>query len=156
MENEEIIRYALEAMFPRLSGTGYRITSPADRVYNCIAWAAGRTHQWWWPIGRVDPDDYWPPGVPEAVTIAAFVQAFQTVGYGEALDNGLTDGVEKVALYARDDKPTHAARQLSSGLWTSKLGKAVDIEHTLPALEGDKYGNVVKILQRAVVTPSAS
>jgi hypothetical protein len=156
MENEDIIRYALEAVFPQLRQTGYRITSPADRVYNCIAWAAGRTHQWWWPIGRIDPDDYWPPGVPEEETISAFVQAFHTLGYGEAPNDELREGIEKVALYARNDKPTHAARQLGSGLWTSKLGNAVDIEHTLAGLVGDKYGQVVKILQRVIVTPSAS
>jgi hypothetical protein len=37
----------LEALFPRLRGTAYRITSPASEVYNCIAWAAGDTEHWW-------------------------------------------------------------------------------------------------------------
>ena len=44
--------------------------------------------------------------------------------------------------------PTHAARQLASGLWTSKLGHSEDIEHDLRALEGDTYGMVALLLKR--------
>ncbi len=151
MQNEDIIRYALEAVFPQLRETGYRITSPRDRVYNCIAWAMGRTDKWWWPIGTVDPDNYWPPQAPPEETIAAFVQAFQSLGYTETTDDTLREGLEKVALYAWNDKPTHAARQLPSSLWTSKLGNAVDIEHTHVGLVGDKYGAVVKFFERAII-----
>ena len=46
--------------------------------------------------------------------------------------------------------PTHAARQLRSGRWTSKLGQAEDIEHELRALEGAIHGAVVLILKRQV------
>lgn len=51
-------------------------------------------------------------------------------------------------------EPTHAARQLPSGAWTSKLGEWEDIEHdTLEALEGSEgrgeaYGRVALILKR--------
>lgn len=47
--------------------------------------------------------------------------------------------------------PTHAARQLHSGAWTSKLGNAEDIEHELHALEGEIYGTVVVIMNRPAV-----
>lgn len=51
-------------------------------------------------------------------------------------------GYEKIALYlAGDGKVTHAARQLESGQWTSKLGNWVDIEHHLDALNGPRYGD---------------
>jgi len=30
----------LEALFPGLRGADYRLSSPRDRRYNCIAWAA--------------------------------------------------------------------------------------------------------------------
>ena len=42
----------------------------------------------------------------------------------------------------------HAARQLTSGRWTSKVGQNIDIEHTLAGLEGPFYGEVVRILKR--------
>lgn len=69
----------LEALFPRLQGTAYRITSSASDVYNCIAWAAGDTERWWWPG---DPaSTYWPVGAPRLETLAAFRDAFATLGY---------------------------------------------------------------------------
>ena len=37
------------------------------------------------------------------------------------------DGGRKINRIDTNGKPTHAARQLSSGLWTSKLGKLQDI-----------------------------
>jgi hypothetical protein len=58
-------------------------------------------------------------------------------------------GWEKVALFAHEDgTPTHAARQLASGRWTSKLGELEDIEHELEAVEGAAYGSVVVYLKR--------
>jgi hypothetical protein len=50
---------ALEAVFPGLVGKEYQITSPRDEVYNCIAWAAGVTNDWWWPDKA--GQGYWPP-----------------------------------------------------------------------------------------------
>jgi hypothetical protein len=55
---------------------------------------------------------------------------------------------EKIAIYEGADGPEHVARQKASGLWTSKMGKGVDIEHTLEGLEGDFYGKVVKVMKR--------
>ena len=51
-----------EDLFPGLRGTPYRITSPRDRTYNCIAWAVGDTRDYWWPG---DPQrTYWPVDIP--------------------------------------------------------------------------------------------
>jgi hypothetical protein len=136
----------LEVVFPELAGTAYRVTSPADNGYNCIAWAAGEADRWWWP----DPlgVSYWPDGVPRAETLEAFAAAYAAVGFVPASDDSFQPEVEKVAVYARGGKPTHVARQLPSGRWTSKLGRAEDIEHDLAALAGDIYGAVAFILQR--------
>jgi len=49
-----------------------------------------------------------------------------------------------------DGEPTHVARQLPSGRWTSKMGFLEDIEHTVDALRGFYYGAVTQILKRAV------
>jgi hypothetical protein len=57
----------------------------------------------------------------------------------------------KIAVYADGATPTHAARQLSSGWWTSKLGPSLDIEHATPeAVAGGVYGVVAVILSRNV------
>jgi hypothetical protein len=140
-----------ETSFPDLARNGYHVTSPPDPVYNCIAWAAGITTTWWWP----DPDgfDYWPPGVVRERTLAAFLQALATVGYAPCPDGSLEPGWEKVALYATDEGPAHAARQLGNGRWTSKLGPDDDIEHTLEGLVSPVYGAVVQFLRRLAAPP---
>jgi hypothetical protein len=64
-----------------------------------------------------------------------------------------------VALYGNDLLYTHAARQLPGGRWTSKLGKAEDIQHDTPGVvAGGLYGNVVAIMKRPLrwdATPGA-
>jgi hypothetical protein len=122
----------LEALFPRLAGTPYRRTGPADTRYNCFAWAAGETHRWW--EAHPDAGEYWPTGLTEDWTIDVVVAAYAALGYVPCADGNPEAGVDKVAIYVRDGQPTHAARLLPSGLWTSKLGAQDDIEHVLVGL----------------------
>lgn len=106
----------IEARFPGLRTSPFRVTSPATRDYNCVAWAAGDTAHWWWP--DLDPDNdaiYWPPGVPLEETVDAFVAAFATLGYAPASGEQPEPGFEKIALFASGSEPMHAARQLPSG-----------------------------------------
>ncbi len=141
----------LEVIFHHLRDDIYRITSPRTDNYNCIAWAADETHRKWWPIGA-----HWPPNVPREETVPAFILAFATRNY-EPCDNGtLETGYEKVAIYVDSSQtPTHMARQLSSGRWTSKLGDLEDIEHqTLRQLEEGSYGHAIQYLKRPIVADS--
>jgi hypothetical protein len=130
-------------LFPNLSATGYQVTSPPDLNYNCIAWAAGETHRPWWPGGF-----YWPPGVPCQETLAAFIEAFRTLGYVPCDEGNVEVGFEKIALFALSGVPKHAARQLPNGRWSSKLGVAVDIEHALEGVAGALYGTATQFLKR--------
>ncbi len=83
------------------------------------------------------------------MTIHAFKQAYATLGYVECEDSSVEKGYEKIAIYAYNGKPTHAARQLRNGRWTSKLGPNVDIEHFVPgAIERSAYGLVVAYMKR--------
>lgn len=136
----------LEQYFPNLAPTGYAVTSPATFVYNCIAWAAGIADDRWWP----DPMGVstWPASARREETTAAFVGAVQSLGYVPGADDTLEPGFEKVALFALAGAPKHAARQLPSGRWTSKLGELEDVEHELSGLNGVWYGSVVQILKR--------
>jgi hypothetical protein len=138
----------LEVLFPRLHNSSYQITSPPTETYNCIAWAAGDDNRWWWPDQA--KLRYWPTGVPRLETIAVFLQAYATLGYIPCQDGTFEMGFEKIALYADDDGPQHAARQLSNGRWTSKLGELEDIEHDLYALEDSDYGTVVAFMKRTI------
>lgn len=96
---------------------------------------------------------YWPPAVPREVTIAAFLAAYATLGFKLSFDGSLQDGIEKLALYGNGQPgaeiPTHAALQLESGEWTSKLGPFEDIIHKTPdAVNGPVYGHVICYLAR--------
>jgi hypothetical protein len=68
----------------------------------------------------------------------------------ECEDGRLESGFEKIALFALEGLPKHAARQLQSGRWTSKLGRLEDIEHTLDDLTGALYGSVALVMKRPV------
>ena len=136
----------MDLAFPRLEREGFRETSRATSEYNCIAWAAGDPERWWWPSSEA----YWPEGVAEEATLECFLQAFATRGYERCRDGALEPTFDKVALYVDEvGVPTHAARQLPNGRWTSKLGTYVDIEHTLAGLEGPAYGTVAAFLRRS-------
>lgn len=137
----------IERAFPGLQCTHYRVTSPQDRRYNCIAWAASDPAHWWWPVR--EPRYAWPLDAPAEETLSAFTIAFESLGYRRCETAEHEVGFEKVAVYANaNGTPTHAARQLRSGRWTSKLGPHVDIEHEIGALEGDEYGKVGLIMKR--------
>lgn len=112
------------------------------------------TTRWWWP----HPDGYWPAEVARELTLDTYISAFAIVGFVPCYDSSyLEPGYEKIALFIdASGKPTHAARQLSSGVWTSKLGPFVDIEHELSALEGQEYGSVAVILRRPAVRTNAA
>jgi hypothetical protein len=83
--------------------------------------------------------------------VPAFVEAFATLGYAPSGAESVEPGLEKVAIFADErGRPTHVARQLASGRWTSKLGRLEDIEHDLRDLESEAYGDVVQVMQRAI------
>ena len=81
------------------------------------------------------------------------MQAYQTLGYTPCNSAVLEVGYEKIALYVRDDGiPVHAAKQLPTGKWSSKLGSIEDIEHELEGLAGEQYGKVGQVLKRVSTT----
>ncbi len=134
-------------VFPHLTANGVAETAPPDARYNCIAWAAGRVDAWWWP--DADGDAFWPATAPRAETVAAFVAAFTALGFDSCAAGDHEPGWEKIALYAVDGVPTHAARQLSDGSWTSKLGRGPVVSHNTPhGVEGPVYGLVCCFLKR--------
>jgi len=140
----------IEAIFPNLQNSSYQVTSPENQDYNCIAWTAGDTRRWWWP----DPDEwdaYWPSQLARSETLPAFVELFASLGYVPCAEPEYEVGFEKIAIFATAEGiPTHAAKQLPNGRWSSKLGKLEDIEHSLLDLGGSIYGSVASIMKRPV------
>jgi hypothetical protein len=137
---------------PGLREDNYRITSKGTRSYNCIAWAAGDDTRWWWP--DIEGNYYWPPDAPRSRTLLSFSTAFQSLGYSTCSNGIFVKGLEKIAIYGLELPmgvicPTHAARLIPSGKWTSKLGVYEDIEHDSEHdVSGPEYGSVVMYLSR--------
>ena len=138
----------IEKMFPNLKAGKYKISSPKDKRYNCIAFAVGDTDKWW------DPDPlrnyYWPSNILREYTIRAFKELFQNLGYSECKNAKLESNFEKVALFIKSGIPTHTAKQINSGQWVSKIADHVDIEHPLESLNEGFYGNVGHIFKKPI------
>jgi hypothetical protein len=141
------------AHFENISPKDFDCSSDPEDDYNCIAWAAGRTDRPWWPT--IVAPYFWPDGLPrepihEAETLENFIAAFQMQGYKVCRSGNFHYRYEKVAIYINDKhRPTHAARLLATGVWSSKLGDEEDIEHgTLECIQGKAYGKVAVFLKR--------
>lgn len=147
----------VERSFPALTTAGYLITSPSDRRYNCIAWAAGDDGNWWEPVQMLTSAPlggyYWPQGIPLEYTLASYQRAFERQGYRVCQSSEMEDGYEKAAIFVdAAGTPTHAARQTDDGSWVSKLGQGPDIVHEeLDGVEGVEYGRIRVILRRRIV-----
>lgn len=143
-------------IFPKLQyDTDFKITSSCTPNYNCIAWAYYYDDRWMWPGGQemkiCDGFHYWPNGVEDSEDVSAFIKAFEKTGYVVCNSPDFEEGFRKIALYVIKNTTTytHAARQLSNGKWTSKLGLLNDIQHGTPyTIEGLQYGEVYCIMKR--------
>jgi hypothetical protein len=153
-----IEKKAFREQLANLADGTYQKTSDPTGKYNCIAHAAYDCRKNWWPVGDFAPNDrYWPKGAPPRRTISAFRKAFRLEGFEPCENGDLEPGYEKVVLYVSDEAtfenplnaPTHMARQLPCGNWTSKLGGYIDIQHDSPErLIGKKYGRIELYLKR--------
>lgn len=153
-------------IFPKLiTDPTFRISSPINHNYNCIAWAGQHSDEFWWPevipYDKLDGVRYkWPFNLPNNDDLECFIELFSNLGYKEESDNISNEhpNYRKIALFIKPDvntpnrltsKCTHAARQLRNGLWASKLGRNHDIEHSNPYdLEGQSYGEIAIILKK--------
>jgi hypothetical protein len=129
----------LYARVPRLETSRHRITSPPTDRYNCVAWVYRDFERWW------EPGFYWPEYAPMPVgdeDLDAYVRLFAHAGFRECETPDFETGYLKIAIYARDGRFHHVAKQLPSDAWSSKVGKSVDLRHEqLDALYDCAYWN---------------
>ena len=87
-------------------------------------------------------------------SLEAFTEMYARFGYTSCVDGSLEEGYLKVALYLKSGIPSHAARQLPTGEWGSKLGEAHDIHHrSIETLFGDMYGTTAIFFKKAIAQP---
>jgi|JI10StandDraft_1071094.scaffolds.fasta_scaffold22118_9 hypothetical protein len=124
------------------------MTSPDTTTYNCIAWAYGDPSRWFWP--DINGLYFWPNSIPRIESLQSFVQLFASIGYVVCPNGSLEVGYEKIAIFVKQNgQPTHAARQLPTGFWTSKLGQGIDVTHSLFSMQDSVYGNPATFMKRA-------
>jgi hypothetical protein len=154
--NDNYITKELRKDFPNLTYWNSKQTSKASRIYNCITWALGMNNCWIWPDSVYDIYT-WPYNLPRVLNKTIFIKLFGHYEYKiiPDMDISIQEHIQKIAIYANTlGLPTHAARQLRNGYWTSKLGIDMDIEHdTLEVLEGPAYGSVYVIMGKLASWP---
>ena len=132
--------------FPGLSKEDFDIVDQPSTRYNCIAYAAGDTSKRW------DPDEnyYWPPWATPDDRIESLIEVFDGLGFQQCDDGHLEDRYQKVALYEVQGEAKHAAAQMPSGRWRSKMGHGPVIEHRSPeSLSAGIYGEPTIFMRRA-------
>lgn len=139
--------------FPHLIDVASKKTSEKTERYNCIAWAFKDNRRHWWPNGK---RSYWPISALGLSVSDAFEKWFEVDGWERCSDDNQEAGFEKVALYCLQGQPTHAARQLDTGLWTSKLGPDIDLTHKLHELSGPSYGVPTRYYRKALPAAPAT
>ena len=139
--------HLLREAFPNLEKEGFEIVEVPSRRYNCIAYAAGDIANWWEPTrGR-----YWPLHATRSDSIESLRDVFVGLGFEQCEDSDAEDGYRKIVLYEAQGTGKHAAVQLSSGRWHSKMGQGPVVEHTSPeSLSGGIYGNPTMYMRRVV------
>ena len=141
----------LTTAFPKLASEGFEIVDQPSERYNCIAYAAGDTDNWWWPDGV----NYWPPWATLTSSIASLEEAFAELGYELCDDYAIEAGYHKVALYEQQGRMQHVAAQMPNGRWRSKMGKGPVIEHRDPeSLSSGIYGEPTVFMRRTTNTNS--
>lgn len=134
--------------FPNIDIEGFIVTSDLNPTYNCFAWAGNDDTKCWLPFKS---KYYFWYTDNTALTLENVINNYSHIGYTEITESSdLEEGYDKVAIYIDEGgEPSHAARQVENGKWTSKLGDREDIEHSTPeCLESDSYGKVKVILKR--------
>lgn len=147
--NTEGNRKSLINFFPHLfDDKHYKLLSEQTPIYNCIAWAMGFNDRWVDTV--LSPGHWWPDGVLREDSPQALIDAFVAVGF-EVVDNDhYEENYDKVALFQKEGKWTHAARIESDEVEYSKFGGSFDGVHSHNVFGGSIYGDEYAFLRRHI------
>ena len=142
--------HLLREAFPNLEKEGFEIVEVPSRRYNCIAYAAGDIANWW---DRQEVG-YWSLHATRSDSIESLREIFVGLGFEQCEDSDAEDGYRKIALYEAQGIGKHAAVQMSSGRWRSKMGQGPVMEYlSLELLSGGMYGIPTTYMRRATNQP---
>jgi hypothetical protein len=122
----------LRSMFPQLPQSSVWVLGNATPVYNCLAWALGRTDRWIWP---------WGGSLPSLATFTSYLRQF---GYA-------TGTPAAAAVYGNAAWGSYAIAHIGRhwvGAPSSKLGRYLLIHHTWAGLNYGAYGALRQYYRR--------
>jgi len=108
----------LQALFPGLQSSPFRVTSPGRRQIQLHRLGCKRFERLVVADGRRTAG--WPSTVVRELTLDAFTAAFATLGYVGGADESVEPGMEKVALFA----DPHELQHMPRGNWHLAAGPA--------------------------------
>lgn len=134
----------IEDWFPNIVGKKFKIIN-SNFDFNCVAYSLDIFDDYMWTTEK-----NWPyQSVPRLLTIENFKKMYNFYGYEICDDDSYDSNYEKIAFYAKNNIPTHAAKQFNN-IWKSKISNLI-VEHELDWLCGDTqdaYGDIVFIMRR--------
>jgi hypothetical protein len=134
--------------FPHVTIRNCIPTSDPTEEYNCVGWAVHSQRDFIWPDEREQFS--WPIDMTRDETVPTMRRFFEHLGFAVCGDSALEAGFEKIAIYGNAEGVQHVARQkLRGGMWTSKMGEKLDVDHTTPEVLSDYiFGTVQVIMKR--------
>ena len=132
--------------FPNSQAEPFEITSRETGDYNCIGWAVGDSTKFYWP----GPSEFffWPNEIPRNESLETFQLFFNSLVTKSVPTASWKRAFKKSRFLKKNGLPTHAARQLADGFWTSKLDVLEDVKHSLGAISGGFYGEIALFLRK--------
>jgi hypothetical protein len=136
--------------FPNMRPNNAHVVRRHDSSYNCIAWAMGDEHRWWWP--NTDwKRSFWPRVLRDTLGCdrESFDALFRHAGAEPTETEEYEPGFVKLALFSKDGAPKHIARRQDgqSRRWLSKCGNGLAIVHDLWEMNGGLYGDVERLMK---------
>lgn len=134
----------LEKWFPNIIGKPYK-TTISNFNFNCVAYTLDVYNDYIWTNEKSWPHNI----IPRILNINSFKKLYEINGYEECYDEIFDLKYNKVAFYAKNGIPIHAAKRYKN-IWKSKISNLI-VEHELDWLCGDyidTYGEVVFLMRK--------
>jgi len=137
----------IEQWFPNIIGKPYKIIN-SNFNFNCVAFTLDIYDDYVWTTEKSWPYEI----ISRQLSVENFKKLYELYGYEECLDYLYENEYEKIAFYAKNNQPIHAAKQVDNA-WKSKISNLI-VEHELDWLCGNTqyaYGDIVFIMKRRII-----
>lgn len=132
--------------FPHVTIRNCIPKSDPTEEYNCVGWAVHSQRDFIWPDEREQFS--WPIDMTRDETVSTMKRFFERLGFVVCSDSALETGFEKIAIYGNADGVQHVARQKLRGMWTSKMGEKLDVDHATPEVLSDYIFGIVQVVMK--------